>query len=264
MKAYSLVKSESARGDYVWTLRRLAHDVSQLLSAAAETALSLEDEFADRLTSGARAGLLLIGQCLARATTYLDTEEYFAIRGRTGAVAVDVTAVLSEVVDCSPELGRPSAILTIASPLGWVVATPAALTRCLSNLLHNAVKCGPATGVARIRVYSEVRGAMLRVTVADNGRGLSRTRCATLFRSVDGAHDAPAGPHGLGLPSVQEQIARLGGRCGVHSKRGQGSRFWLELPCAPPPRSTPCAGPVHRRRFSSQSAPAAAGQNRLP
>ena len=38
---------------------------------------------------------------------------------------------------------------------------------------------------------------------------------------------------GAGLAIVQKGIERMGGRVGVESTLGQGSRFWIELPKAP-------------------------------
>jgi signal transduction histidine kinase len=34
----------------------------------------------------------------------------------------------------------------------------------------------------------------------------------------------------MGLAIVQRGIERLGGRVGVESAEGRGSRFWIELP----------------------------------
>jgi signal transduction histidine kinase len=34
---------------------------------------------------------------------------------------------------------------------------------------------------------------------------------------------------GLGLPSVRKAVELMGGRVGVESEPGRGSRFWIEL-----------------------------------
>jgi signal transduction histidine kinase len=38
---------------------------------------------------------------------------------------------------------------------------------------------------------------------------------------------------GIGLAIVARAVQRMGGHCGVDSKLGAGSRFWIELPAAP-------------------------------
>jgi len=40
---------------------------------------------------------------------------------------------------------------------------------------------------------------------------------------------------GIGLAIVAKSISRMGGRYGVYSSPGQGSRFWIELPYAKAP-----------------------------
>jgi signal transduction histidine kinase len=37
---------------------------------------------------------------------------------------------------------------------------------------------------------------------------------------------------GIGLAIVRKSVERLGGRVGVESEEGQGSRFWVDLPLA--------------------------------
>jgi signal transduction histidine kinase len=39
---------------------------------------------------------------------------------------------------------------------------------------------------------------------------------------------------GIGLAIVQKAVQRMGGRVGVESTEGGGSRFWVELQGAPP------------------------------
>jgi signal transduction histidine kinase len=37
---------------------------------------------------------------------------------------------------------------------------------------------------------------------------------------------------GLGLSMVKKAVEKMGGRAGVESELGQGSRFWIEVPTA--------------------------------
>lgn len=52
-----------------------------------------------------------------------------------------------------------------------------------------------------------------------------------IFRIFERLHGVESYPGtGIGLAIVQRGIERIGGRSGVESQVGQGSRFWIKLP----------------------------------
>ena len=71
--------------------------------------------------------------------------------------------------------------------------------------------------------------------VKDNGAGFSTDKPEKLFAPLSRltAGDYQTG-HGLGLSIVRRIVERLGGKVGVESQLGQGSRFYFTLPLAPP------------------------------
>jgi signal transduction histidine kinase len=69
------------------------------------------------------------------------------------------------------------------------------------------------------------------VTVADNGIGMSPELQVRIFQPFTRA-DALYPGVGLGLTVVRSSVERMGGRIGVESEPGRGSRFWFELPSA--------------------------------
>jgi signal transduction histidine kinase len=74
---------------------------------------------------------------------------------------------------------------------------------------------------------------LVRLWFADNGVGIpedAQERIFKLFQRLDKSYDGT----GLGLAVVQKYIEKMGGKVGLESKPGQGSRFWLELQLAPP------------------------------
>ena len=71
---------------------------------------------------------------------------------------------------------------------------------------------------------------LCRIVVDDNGIGISeenQQRIFLPFVRLYSEQDVPG--IGLGLPSVRKAVELMGGRVGVESKPGQGSRFWIEL-----------------------------------
>jgi signal transduction histidine kinase len=82
-----------------------------------------------------------------------------------------------------------------------------------------------------IRIWSEEKNrGLVRLWVEDNGIGISpehRERIFNLFERIHPDHEF-AGT-GVGLAIVRKAIDRLGGKAGVESEIGKGSRFWIDL-----------------------------------
>ncbi|HSJ55697.1 MAG TPA: HAMP domain-containing sensor histidine kinase [Anaerolineae bacterium] len=68
--------------------------------------------------------------------------------------------------------------------------------------------------------------------VRDNGPGLTREECASLFTPFERLHQVHGEGHGLGLSIVQRIVQKLGGTVGVHSDGapGNGCTFYFTLP----------------------------------
>jgi signal transduction histidine kinase len=69
--------------------------------------------------------------------------------------------------------------------------------------------------------------------VADNGLGIPAEHLNKLFGACQQLHAARRHPGtGIGLALVKKAAERMGGRVGVESEVGKGSRFWVELRAA--------------------------------
>jgi len=64
--------------------------------------------------------------------------------------------------------------------------------------------------------------------VEDNGIGIPESMLPRLFDMFSRGAGPQAGT-GVGLALVRKVVARMGGRVGVESDLGKGSRFWVEL-----------------------------------
>jgi two-component system phosphate regulon sensor histidine kinase PhoR len=125
-----------------------------------------------------------------------------------------------------------SLAITGSSP---VQGHPLELSRCIGNLLDNAVKFSTRGGHVEVEVGDEDDGVTL--TVRDQGIGISSTDHGALFgafyRSADPAALGRPG-YGLGLSIVRQVAIRHGGTVAVESSRGEGATFRVVLPRADP------------------------------
>ncbi len=100
------------------------------------------------------------------------------------------------------------------------------LTQLLSNFLTNAIKF---TSKGHIWAGYEIKGEEIEFYVKDTGMGMSPDQVRTIFgRFIKLNHYIPG--TGLGLSICKSIVEKLGGRIGVESELGVGSRFWFTLP----------------------------------
>ena len=124
------------------------------------------------------------------------------------------------------------AIVETVPPLLAVLAHPATLTQVLSNLLNNALRFVPADRPPQIRLRTEPCAEVVRVWVEDNGIGIDPKHHERVFAVFQQLHGKKFGGTGVGLAIVRRSIERMGGRVGLVSAPGQGTRFWFELAAA--------------------------------
>lgn len=136
----------------------------------------------------------------------------------------------------SAQLNKAGTVLEVG-PMPEIESDRFALEQIFANLLDNAVKYRRPDSQPRIDVSAEQRDDKLRVTVADNGRGIApedHERVFELFRRA-GAQDMQG--EGIGLAHVRALARRLGGSISLESRPGAGSRFIVTLPLRLPQSS---------------------------
>ena len=112
------------------------------------------------------------------------------------------------------------------------------LRQILNNLLSNAVKFthdGSIDLSARTFLSSD-SVLWLKVEIQDTGIGIPTHQIPHIFDEFSQANDAVQriyGGTGLGLSICKRLAQHLGGKIGVQSEPGRGSRFWIEIPVLP-------------------------------
>jgi PAS domain S-box-containing protein len=161
-----------------------------------------------------------------------------AVRQELTLEPVDVGALLRGMVDSYPELQRSRARIEIEGQMPLVMGNEAGLTQCFSNLLGNAVKFVKPGEKPEIRIWGEVlaegenrdgEGAgWVRLWVEDKGIGIPEAMLPRAFDMFARGQTTYEGT-GIGLALVRKVAHRMGGKVGVQSEEGKGSRFWIEL-----------------------------------
>lgn len=147
---------------------------------------------------------------------------------------VNVDEVIEEArLQLQNEAKKKSADVQIAACARKVLANRAVLELMITNLLDNALKFVPPDRSPKISVNCERHGERYRIWVRDNGIGIAREHQQRIFRIFERLHGVEAYPGtGVGLALVQKAAERMNGAVGVESTPGEGSAFWIELPCA--------------------------------
>jgi signal transduction histidine kinase len=122
---------------------------------------------------------------------------------------------------------------SLTTPPSWPAALGYApwIEQVWVNYLSNAVKYGGSPPQIELGV-DPLPGGMLRFWVQDNGVGIRAEERQNLFRPFTQLSQAHAKGSGLGLSIVRRIVEKLGGKVGVESQPGLGSRFFFTLPDA--------------------------------
>ncbi len=125
-------------------------------------------------------------------------------------------------------------IVTYAHPrfAGNFICDEGRVRQILLNLAGNAVKFTDQGGV-RISMQADDEPGFMRFEIVDTGIGISEEALPRIFAEFTQADSSLArryGGTGLGLAITQRLVQALGGRIGVSSTLGKGSRFWFTLP----------------------------------
>jgi PAS domain S-box-containing protein len=149
------------------------------------------------------------------------------------------SAVEDALSACQAEIRTKRARIENLPPWPAVLAHAATLRQVLVNLINNAVKFVDATTPV-VRLRSEERpDGIVRIWVEDNGIGIPLESQERIFQVFQRLHTTAYPGTGIGLAIVQKGVERMGGHVGIVSSPGEGSRFWIDLPLAPPTADRP-------------------------
>ncbi len=156
-------------------------------------------------------------------------DEYLSFaRGQGGEAAsmIDLEAFLEDIRVNAARKGTDIA-LDMDGPIDLRVR-PAALKRCITNLVENAT--GHAT---HVRLAAQVHGAMVEITVDDDGPGIPPDQMEDAFRPfhrLDPARNQNRSGSGLGLAIARDVARGHGGDILLLESPLGGLRALIQLP----------------------------------
>lgn len=138
----------------------------------------------------------------------------------------------SALSQCGAALEGAALTVSLAPTLPLLEVDAVLLERVLCNLFDNIARhAGPAPAAT---LGARVDGAMLEVTVEDQGPGIDSALLATVFDKTTrgGQHGS-----GLGLAICKAIVQAHGGAITAANRAGGGARFTFTLPLGSPPNA---------------------------
>jgi len=151
---------------------------------------------------------------------------------------IEVIPILEQGLAASETMLREAGFAfqkEISPQLPLVIADPEALSKCVENLISNAMKySGENRWVSLRAVCAPDQGLPeVLISVEDRGIGISPADLPHVFEPFyrsQGVRDGHVRGVGLGLYLVKRMMEAMGGRIRVSSKLSQGSVFTMHFP----------------------------------
>ncbi len=153
---------------------------------------------------------------------------------------VDVGEVIQRVTAALASAAQQAGVVLetrVEPDTPQAVADPVALAQCLRNLINNALKYAASGQWVGVRAAPADGGRRIEIRVEDRGPGIPPADLPHIFEPFyRGRNAGQAQTHGagLGLSLVKGVIEAHRGTVRVESRPGEGTRFIVHLPAAPP------------------------------
>jgi signal transduction histidine kinase len=214
-------------------IQAMSHDLRASIRAVTMFAEAIAASESGRLSQDGKQDIERIRWAAQEMRELIDSLLNFSRLGR-GEVRYEPIDLRKYIETClrnlEAEIRNRNAHIKVRGKPSIIQADPTLLKIALTNLISNAIKFVPEGKEPQIVVSATVKKDLCRIEIDDNGVGISaedQQRIFLPFVRVYSEEDFPG--IGLGLPSVRKAVELMGGRVGVESTPGQGSRFWIEL-----------------------------------
>jgi PAS domain S-box-containing protein len=224
---------QAANAEFQAFVYSVAHDLRAPLQAMQGFSDALLKDYGPVLDDRGRDYAERIVNGAARLDQMIqDLSAYSRIgRDETGGKKVPLSLVIREsLIVLGDIIENTGAAVEVVEPLPSVKGERTILAQVLRNLISNALKFVAPGKPPQVRIRAQNRDTRVRLWVEDEGIGIAPEHQTRIFGIFQRLHDqATYGGTGVGLAIARKGIEQLGGRIGVESVLGRGSRFWFEL-----------------------------------
>ena len=198
--------------------KRVAYEVHDGLAQTAAAAHHLLQAFARRYPPGSPEAERILDRALELVQrTVGEAREVIADLRPTTLDDFGLATAIRQQVERLQSEGRPAEFEETLGAERLPAALETALYRVAQEALTNVRKHAPATGV---RVSLRREDGSVSLSVKDWGPGFS----------LDGIANGGGPGERVGLSSMRERVARLGGRFEINSEPGSGTEVLAEVP----------------------------------
>ncbi len=202
------------------------------------TDLLLDTSLDDEQRQYAEAASVSANTLLSVVNNILDFSKIEAGKIDMESVRFNLSTILEDVADMvsvkAYEKGIEYVYMIHPEVPTDVRGDPIRLLQVLANLVNNAVKFTDHGEISVDVSLVDDRGSKTEISfeVKDTGVGIAADGMERLFKSfsqVDASMTRRHGGTGLGLAISKRLVELMGGRIGVESEEGKGSKFWFTV-----------------------------------
>ncbi len=207
----------------------IARIIANAETIRARLAGPLADEYSNYAADIASAGQHL----LSLVEDLSDLEAVEADDFVTAPDQIDLADVARRAVGILGVRARSKSITLVAPGDGESLSATGEFRRVLQillNLVGNAIAYSPAGSRVALSLHQDASAA--RITVSDQGPGLSADQVGKVFDQFERLGRSGDGGSGLGLYISRKLARAMGGDLTVASTPEEGARFTLQLPAA--------------------------------
>ncbi len=212
----------------------VSHDLRAPLRAMQGFSEALLEDYSDKLDAQGLEYAKRIRDASRRMDNLIvDLLSYSRLtRSEIRLQPVKLEGVINEAVfQLKALIEEKGAKVTVSDELPVVKATHSIALQIFTNLISNAVKFSRPEIPPEVKIYTkEIESNKVRVIVQDNGIGIEPEHFERIFKIFERLHGIETYPGtGIGLAIVKKGAEKIGGKVGVESSPGKGSRFWVEF-----------------------------------